>query len=302
MGISRLFYKDTHVTLMRCDEQFTLALTYADRPSSLGEILWRWPEIEPIAHYFEGEDSEEADIPIIKLNTLIQTLFELEAKCTRLRKLIFYIQPEVRRVRVQNAPPPEFFLTYQWKEGKLRRVYPEGVVELPDGWYRLDELYWFYPGLSGIDQKRIRREHIEKHELLEFLQRDLSAYAGAGVRYICELHYDTISALELSIELVESGQVQIRRKWNAPPEHIDSNFDLEGYVIAGRTLRPGIRPSVLASHLRFDGEVTTLRGIEIACFLDDHYPALKPWITSGTRQFDGLSTPNRTEIMRNRFS
>lgn len=286
MGISRLFYKDTHLALMKRGEQFVLTLSYADQPATRDEILWRWPEVEVIEPYFQGEDASEADIPFNKLGDLLNTLTDLEAKCARIKKLVFYIQPEVRRVRIQNAPPPEFCLTYKWADGKLSRSYPASVVELPGGWYRLGDVYWRFPTLSAIDQERIRRTTIEKHELLEFLQRDLSAYAGAGVRYACGLHFDTIQALELVIESIESGQVQIRMKWNAPPEHIDRDFDLAGYVIAGRTLRPGIRPDVLASHLKFDGEVATLKGIEIARFLDEHYQAVKPWITGGVKLFE----------------
>ncbi len=286
MGISRLFYKDTHLALMKRGEQFVLTLSYADQPAVLGEILWRWPEVEPIAPYFQGEDVSEADIPLGKLSGLLNTLADLESKCARIKKLIFYIQPEVRRVRVQSTTPPEFCLTYHWINGRLSRSYPEGVMELPDGWYRLGDVYWCFPGLSTIDQERIRRTTIEKRELLEFLQRDLSAYAGAGVRYACELHFDTIPALELVIESVENSEVLIRKKWNAPPEHIDRDFDLEGYIVAGRTLRPGIRPEALASHLAFDGEVAALRGIGIARFLDEHYQAVKPWITGGIKQFE----------------
>ena len=141
--------------------------------------------------------------------------------------------------------------------------------------------------MSAIDQERIRRITIEKRELLEFLQRDLSAYAGAGIRYACELHIDTIPALELIIKSVENSEVLIRRKWNAPPEHIDKDFDLEGYIVAGRTLRPGIRPEILASHLAFDGDVAALRGHwDRARFLDEHYQAVKPWITSGIKQLE----------------
>ncbi len=286
MGISRLFYKDTHLALMKRGEQFVLTLSYADQPATRDEILWRWPEVEAIAPYFQGEDASEADIPIDKLPGLLNTLADLELKCARIKKLIFYIQPEVRRVRVQSVPPPEFCLTYHWINGRLSRSYPECVVELPDGWYRLGDIYWCFPGLSVIDQQRIRRTTIEKRELLEFMQRDLSAYAGAGVRYACELHFDTIPALELVIESVENNEVVIRRKWNAPPEHIDRDFDLEGYVVAGRTLRPGIRPEILASHLAFDGEVATLRGIGIARFLDEHYQAIRPWITGGIKPFE----------------
>lgn len=286
MGISRLFYKDTHLALLRRGEQFVLTLSYADQPATRDEILWRWPEVELVAPYFQGEDASEADIPIGKLPGLLNTLADVESKCARIKKLIFYIQPEVKRVRVQSAPPPEFCLTYKWADGNLSRSYPEGVVELPDGWYRLGDVYWCFPTLSAIDQQRIRRKTIEKHELLEFLQRDLSAYAGAGVRYTCDLHFDTIPALELVIESIENNEVVIRRKWNAPPEHIDGDFALEGYVVAGRTLRPGIRPQVLASHLTFDGDVASLRGIAIARFLDEHYQAVTPWITGGMKQLE----------------
>ena len=286
MGISRLFYKDTHLALIKRGEQFVLTLSYADRPATRDEFLWRWPEVEPIAPYFQGEDASEADIPIGNLPGLLNTLADLASKCARIKKLTFYIQPEVQRVRVQSAPPPGFCLTYHWMNGGLSGSYPEGVVELPDGWYRLSNVYWCFPGLSAIDQGRIRRITIEKRELLEFLQRDLSAYAGAGVRYVCELHFDTIPALELIIESVENDEVVIRRKWNAPPEHIDGDFDLAGYVVAGRTLRPGIRPQVLASHLAFDGDVASLRGIAIARFLDEHYQAVKPWITGGIKLFE----------------
>ena len=167
----------------------------ADQPTNLGEILWRWPGVEPITPYFPGEDACEATIPISKLSALLKTLAVLEKKCERIKKLVFYVQPEVRKVRIQDTPP-EFFLTYHWAVGKLSLAYPEGVVELPDGWYRQGDVYWYYPTLSVIDQGRIRRETIEKGELLEFLQRDLSAYAGAGVRYACELHFDTIPVLK----------------------------------------------------------------------------------------------------------
>jgi len=288
MGISRLFYKDTHLALLKRGEQFVLTLSYADQPATLDEILWRWPEIEPIVPYFQGEDASEAYIPIGNLPSLLNILADLESKCARIKKLIIYIQPEVRRVLIQNTPPPEFYLTYHWINGRLSLSYPEGVVELPDGWYHLGNAYWRFSGLSAIDQQRIRRTTIEKHELLEFLQRDLSAYAGAGVRYVCELHFDTIPALELAIESVDDNEVIIHRKWNAPPEHIDRDFDLEGYVVAGRTLRPGIRPEVLASHLTFDGDAASLRGIAIARFLDEHYQTLKPWFTSGAKQFEAV--------------
>ena len=112
MGISRLFYKDTHLALMKRGEQFVLTLSYADQPATRDDILWRWPEVESITPYFQDEDASEADIPIDMLPSLLNTLADLESKCARIKKLIFYIQPEVRRVRVQNAPPPEFCLTY----------------------------------------------------------------------------------------------------------------------------------------------------------------------------------------------
>ena len=47
-------------------------------------------------------------------------------------------------------------------------------------------------------------------------------------------------------------------------------------------MRPGVRPSVLSQHLRFEGDVAVLRGIEIARFLDGPYQELKPWCLRGT--------------------
>lgn len=279
MGLSKLFYKDTHIALLKRGEQFVLSLRYADKPASLGDILDRWPELGQLGRYFANKQPCEADIGIHQLEDARQLMSDMEATYGRKRKLVFYVQPEVRRIHVQNVQPEGFCLTYLWKDRALHRVNTEGAVELPGGWYRLGDIYWQYPALNRLDRQRIRRVSIEKQEFLEFLQRDLPAYTAAGVRCACGLAYSATPALMLTIQEAGTDRVQIRGKWNVPPERIDADFDLDGYVIEGRTLRPGIRPGMLAGCLPFDQGRRLL---------------LHPWL--GTRKLDTLGMLLRTAL------
>lgn len=280
MGLSRLFYKNTLVDVIIRNERFCMGLEYDGFPVTFTDTIERWTELEPLRKYFPGESASTAEIQIHQLVDFLQLIYNLQSSCAKIKKIQFNIRPEVRRARVLNAPPADFTCTWRWRNGFLSLDYGADIVELQGGWYRKGDAYWRYPLLSEKEIVEIRRKRIEKSELLEFLTRDLPTYEKASVNCACELSHSTIPALSLRFETVERDHVRIEQTWNVPPESVDSDFDLFGYVVADRTLRPGMRPTDLRSHLSFDRDFASLEGLEIARFSDRHYASVKPWLVN----------------------
>ncbi len=297
--ISRMFNKQAQLSLVREGEAFALVSFYDGKETAINAVIEKWPELSGLSRYIGNPRASRNPVAVAGFDKLRSCLHSLQKSCEANKKICIYIPNELERIQICEIPPEGFEITYQQKGTQLIRRLPEDVKELAEGWLCRDSLYWRYDRLTSAQQERLCRPVVQEGNLIPFLSRELPAFRQAGVRIRSELEYASSAAVSLEILSFGEERAEIKTTWHTPAAQIREDFCLNGYVEANHVIQPGIRPSVLREIL--PEETAILEGSRLACFLKQHYPALKKWFSHDLTAFEQVhqwvEPPYRWELV-----
>lgn len=286
--LSRVFNKPAQVSLVREGQTFFLRFLYDNRSATYAEVIDKWQEIGALDRFVGEAGQSSVAVGLSDVDALRSALRGMREQYAAQKKLNFYISAEVEAADMGIAAPDGYAVRYVREDNCLRRILPEGTVELEEGWMRLGNHYWRFERLNDAQLAGFRRDVIEPLSLISFLKEDIKAYLNAGIPIQSEISYHDESAVEILIASFDSTTIELQPIWHINYKDIDESFILTDYVLANDGIYPGLRPSQLQTVIHDLNQSTRLEGYEAARFLDEQYVAWKRHMIGDLTAFEAV--------------
>lgn len=260
-------------------------VTLEIRPDGLALVASRGKSVIPFAKAADrfqslaefGDLAPRADgslvVPPAKLVDIRQAL-----QSVTVDSLDIQIPPAVEALHVMTVPDG-FEVRYVWASGRLEARAAQDARHLGGGWFYAPDRCWLVEGTTPEDERWLACRFVEGADIRTLAGEVAPDWRRRGLPYVCEVTCDDRPALTAAIAQVTDEVVELGATWRVPVDSVVSVPSLPGYVLAARTLMPGVSPEVLRRGLPAVSGSCRLSGQEIPRFLRDPWPALQPFAT-----------------------
>ena len=159
--LSRVFNKPAQVSLVREGQTFFLRFLYDNRSATYAEVIDKWQEIGALDRFVGEAGQSSVAVGLSDVDALRSALRGMREQYAAQKKLNFYISAEVEAADMGIAAPDGYAVRYVREDNCLRRILPEGTVELEEGWMRIGNHYWRFERLNDAQLAGYRRAVIE---------------------------------------------------------------------------------------------------------------------------------------------
>jgi hypothetical protein len=272
---------EPRLVLTRGKDSFVLSAYKGKKAANLGRFLDKWSALSSFIQP-KDRDANTAEVPVPKLSTVrlgLQSISGLPLKIE--------IAPDVLALQ-PVALPNDFAISYEWSKEGLARRFSGQADYFGNGWFIGPGKYWQIPGLTAHDDEWLRLNRLLGEATVSFLQQIVPEWQKRKLPVRAAVQYSAEPAVHFEISNVSLETVQLSGEWIDNPGSIQPAPAVEGYVIAGGCMRPGIAPQQVETLGQSRQFTFMLKGEEVPLFVRDLLPKIRNWTSGDLKELDQM--------------